>query len=977
MGVVYRARQLSLNRVVAVKMILSGRLASPMEVERFQAEARAAAGLQHPNIVPIHEVGEHDGQHYFSMEFVDGPNLSPMVRESPLSAIRAARYVQIIAEAIQFAHDRGVLHRDLKPSNVLIDPFDQPRITDFGLARRTTGDSELTETGQVLGAPSFVPPEQAAGRKDDVGTHSDVYALGAILYYLLTGRPPFAAETLAATLAQVLNIEPAAPRLLNASIPRDLETLCLKCLEKSPQRRYRAAQDLADELGRFQRGEPILARPVSQPEKLWRWCRRHPVVARLIALVTALLITLAAGSTVATFRITGARNAERQQRMRAELGESTARRMAYGAEMILAQQALQARNTGYASELLERQPPELRGWEWRYLWGQCQDRYSLTLGKHASLVSVLAVSPDGKWLVSGSLDKTAIVWELPARQKESDLHHQTAVWAAAFAPQGDQLATLGEDGLIQLRPVPRGAERVFAITQTNRLALRYPSWALAFSGDGTQLAAASQGTVAVWDVASGLLSDAHQLPDGEGYIPAFAPDLSLLAVSSPQACVLLWDMHARSVRARLQSDPRVHTYAQAFSPDGKLLATASTDNSVKLWRVDTSQLIHTLNYHASWVKGLAFSPDGSVLASAGFDQQVVLWDVSAGTISDVLKGHLNEVHSVAFSADGKTLATGSKDQTVKLWDLTQKHDRLHSAELPGGLLKYGLAPDGSALFLWELNGRYSVRSLFPPDSAPLLTATNSSVTGGVVDSRGARLALALQDGSVQLYANRSASFELAQQWNAHAGRIQQLAFSHDGRLLATAGADTNVRVWSLNPLEQVAATNWPGSEVLSISFSRDSQTLGWGCVERTGAVWSWKKPGLLSLLTGHLYSVSHVAFGPGNHVATVSDDGTAKLWDLSRPGQLRGLSTLRGPLTGLQVAVFSPDGKRLAAGGGVGEGELFLWDTETGLQVARLTGHRQRVMALAFADDDTLVSVSPDAVHIWRATPLGAAEQGP
>jgi len=244
MGVVYKARQVSLNRIVAVKMILAGRFATPAEIERFRAEARAAAGLQHANIVPIYEVGDQEGQNYFSMEFVDGPNLAQVVREHPLPAARAARYVQLIAEAVQFAHERGVLHRDLKPSNVLIDPFDQPRVTDFGLAKNLAGDSELTETGQVLGAPSFVPPEQAAGHKEDVGPHSDVYAVGAILYHLLTGRPPFAAETLAATLAQVLNNEPVAPRLLNATIPRDLETICLKCLEKKPQQRYPTAKEL-------------------------------------------------------------------------------------------------------------------------------------------------------------------------------------------------------------------------------------------------------------------------------------------------------------------------------------------------------------------------------------------------------------------------------------------------------------------------------------------------------------------------------------------------------------------------------------------------------------------------------------------------------------------------------------------------------------------------------------------------------------
>jgi tetratricopeptide (TPR) repeat protein len=311
MGVVYRARQISLNRTVAVKMILAGRLASAAEVQRFRAEAAAAANLQHPSIVAIHEVGEHEGQHYFSMDFVEGQNLAQLVREGPLPASRAAAYVRTIAEAIQFAHEHGILHRDLKPSNVLIDTGDVPRITDFGLAKRVKGDSDLTHSGQVIGTPSFISPEQAAGKRQEVGPSSDVYSLGAILYHLLTGRPPFVAGTLETTLAQVLNADPATPRLLNPSIPRDLETICLKCLEKAPARRYETAKELAGVLGRFLRGEPILARPVRAVEKTWRWCRRNPLVSSLVACVLILHIVIAWLSLYVTYRVNKASGAEK------------------------------------------------------------------------------------------------------------------------------------------------------------------------------------------------------------------------------------------------------------------------------------------------------------------------------------------------------------------------------------------------------------------------------------------------------------------------------------------------------------------------------------------------------------------------------------------------------------------------------------------------------------------------------------------
>lgn len=260
-------------------MILAGPLAGKEFVRRFRTESAAAAILQHPNIVAVHEVGVHEGRHYFSMGYVEGQNLAQLVGQQPLSASRSARYVERIAAAIHYAHERGILHRDLKPSNVLIDANDQPRITDFGLARRLDGDSSLTLTGQVLGSPNFMPPEQAGSRGGRVGRPSDVYALGGILYYLLTARAPFQADSLEEVLAQVLNAELVAPRLLQASVPRDLETITLKCLEKEPSRRYQTAQELADELGRFLRHEPIQARPITSPERLWRWARRKPVLA--------------------------------------------------------------------------------------------------------------------------------------------------------------------------------------------------------------------------------------------------------------------------------------------------------------------------------------------------------------------------------------------------------------------------------------------------------------------------------------------------------------------------------------------------------------------------------------------------------------------------------------------------------------------------------------------------------------------------
>lgn len=296
MGVVYKARQTSLNRIVAVKMILTGHLASEADIHRFYAEAEAAANLQHPNIVVIHEVGKHEDHHYFSMDYVEGQNLATLVRERPLPPARAAELVKTIAEAIQYAHQRGILHRDLKPQNVLMDEHDRPRVTDFGLAKRTGEDSGLTQSGAVMGSPSYMPPEQATGRHDQVGPHSDVYSLGAILYQLLTGKAPFVGETPLATLRKVVEEDPVPPSKYNPLTPPDLETICLKCLEKKPESRYATARALAEELGRFLNHEPIFARPASEWRKFSAWLLKHPwVITGVLALIGAVTVIALAG----------------------------------------------------------------------------------------------------------------------------------------------------------------------------------------------------------------------------------------------------------------------------------------------------------------------------------------------------------------------------------------------------------------------------------------------------------------------------------------------------------------------------------------------------------------------------------------------------------------------------------------------------------------------------------------------------------
>src|SRR6266571_808792 len=453
MGIVYRARQVSLDRIVAVKMLLFGPLSSPEFVKRFRAEAAAAASLQHPNIVAIHEVGVHQGQQFFAMDYVEGQSLAKLLANGPLPARNAASYLKTIAEAIHYAHERGILHRDLKPSNVLIDANDQPRVTDFGLARRLEGDSELTVTGQVLGSPNYMPPEQATARRGKASRRSDVYSLGAMLYHLLTGRPPFVGEALTDTLEQLLNAEPVPPGLLN-------------------------------------------------------------------------------GSPIFSYRINRALQ-------RAETEELTARQNQYASDMFRAHAAVNEGDLFSALRLLDRNRPslgvlasagaapnsgvarpdpmkaglqtDLRGWEWRYLWQQCQGDQLFILGYHSNGVSAVGFLPDGKTAYSAGRDKAVRLWDVESRQQIGLLAHDYPVTTAACSPDGRWLVT--------------GTSRWLA-TSTKDL-----SW---------------EGTLRLWDLAT--RREAAVPTNNFWFRPnstMFSPDSQLLAFVGLYSGVHLWSVSRR------------------------------------------------------------------------------------------------------------------------------------------------------------------------------------------------------------------------------------------------------------------------------------------------------------------------------------------------------------------------------------------------------------------------------------------------
>jgi hypothetical protein len=427
-GVVFRARQRGLNRIVAVKMVRGGAFADPGALARFRVEAELAARLRHPHIIQIHEIGEFEGQPYYSMDYVDGTGLDVLVREDPLPARRAAGYLRSIAEAVDHAHRQGVLHRDLKPSNILIDAADEPRVLDFGLARPVAEASGLTVGEQPLGSPSYAAPEQAMGWHERVGPATDVYSLGAILYHLLTCRPPFVAETLAATVRLVQETEPVGLRLLNPTVPIDLATICHACLEKEPGRRYPSARALAEDLTRFLDDEPIQARPVGWIGRLRRWCRRRPVVAGLSGALGLMSLAILVGSPLAAMRI------ERSRRV--------AEREAYAANIGLIKAHLDQGSTDVALALLRQCPVELRHWEWGYLMGLCHPEVAGFRALPSSNAVALAFAADGRRLLTLGSAGVLQVWEAFGDEREAFRFGSATnpVRCASFDDTGHRLA---------------------------------------------------------------------------------------------------------------------------------------------------------------------------------------------------------------------------------------------------------------------------------------------------------------------------------------------------------------------------------------------------------------------------------------------------------------------------------------------------------------------------------------------------------
>ena len=964
MGLVFKARQRSLGRWVAVKVVAGGVLAAPDFVKRFRNEAEAAAALDHPHIVPIYEIGEAGGQPFFSMKLLEGGTLVQRARREPLAPAVAARLMVKVAGAVHYAHQRGVLHRDIKPNNILLDAAGEPFLTDFGLARLVERDSTLTHTIAMLGTPAYMSPEQARGEARSLTTAADVYGLGAVLYELLTGQPPFAGGTSVETVRLVLDSEPRRPSMLNAAVDRDLETICLKCLEKEPARRYGSAEALADDLERWRRNEPIRARPTTSMERLVKWVRRRPAVAGLVATALTALLAVFVITSVLTWRLGAAREevgrqaeANRRGAVRllvARAGHAVEDGDYYGAWLPLVE-ALR-RGSGHPEE--ER----VQRLRLATLLQQCPQLRQLWL--HPASVLHASLSADGRRLAVAVADGTAHVWDVESGERVvGPLVATNRVMQAVFAPEGRWLATQEDAGFTRLWDLATGQQ--LGAGRPHRSALYQP---IIFGPDSTWLALPGPEFAAIWELPEAVRPRFSLKGGGVVRSLALTRDGRRLVTGGLDRQVRVWDVETgRQLGPAL---PHPAPVRSAFFCEGdRRVVSLAEDWRLRLWDPASTQAVVNVEAHRGAILAWCLSPDGRWIGTGGFDNAARVWTTTNGAPAVPTLLHGGGVDAMSFSADSRRLLTGSYDGRARLWQLPSGEavppQFPHTAGVSAALLE----PVGDRLVTASFQGDVRQWHLVANQgAAAVVRATNDVVFATLADPAD-RVLVATADGLVRRLSWRE---ELSGGWVAgHGGRIASAAVAVDHRWVALGGEDGRVSIWTPDaPAPRFRLEAHRGAVTELVFASDGAHLLTAGADGRLGW-WDLERGELVHPRFEHGARVLSVALSPdGRQAASCGTDGQLRLWDLAG-GRAEGAPRRLG--CDVQSLQFSPDGRRLLTGN---------WDysnaacaarvreTATGLELVAPMWHRDGVLCARYSRSGRLVATGGEdnLARVWNAT---------
>ncbi|MEZ6055266.1 MAG: protein kinase [Planctomycetaceae bacterium] len=960
-GAVYRAYDPLLDREVALKVPHAGLMQSSAEVARALREPKAAAQLRHPHIVPIFEVSALPEGLCLASAFIEGETLQARLKQGRLPLRQAASLVMRLAEALHYAHTKGIVHRDVKPANVMLDQSEEPMLMDFGLARMIESTDQLTHAGTIMGTPAYMPPEQARGDIARVGPASDQYAVGVTLYECLCGVRPFSGPP-SVVLARVQQEEPPLLSSRGVSVPRDLETICRKAMSKEPERRYATCHELAEDLRRWLDDEPIRARPLGLVERLTRWCRRNPAIAGLsvtviLVFLVGLLTTLwqwknaEKQTVIASQKATEAEASERvakekeqlalaleaetrQERDNVTIALAGARRNLYVAHMNWVQSAWEDGREELCQSLLayydppKHLPPadtsepivateDLRHFEWYYLNRLCRAPLSdITVYGAASSVSF---GPDGQTIVTANQSTLLSVWSLPEGKHLRDLKgHTAAVTQIQFQPGSHRVASSAKDRTIRLWDSVTGD-----LLQTLG-PVPHEVQGFCWSPDGKKVASISLAEWRLWEAETGELL--ASFPQG-GQAIAFHPDGTSLVTSKGNALLLL-DLQTGEERQRFSASMPTKIVDVAVSPDGRWIG-AGVSNQVLIWDTTSGELHVTQTIPSTVVASLAFSPDSQRVAVGSSDRTIRVWNTVSNHLEFKFHWDFAFPCRVAWSRDGQRLA-GTAGSIVRVWEVPrQPAERV----VESGLLQ-------------------------PPLAA--LTSTANCVA---FSHDGQWLASSLGKNSITL--RNAVTRDTVRTLEGHTAPVQTIAFTPDRQHLVSSGKDRAIMLWDVKTGQLVRQFGPCSGEVLRIACNAQGTQIATGSQDHAIQIWNLANGELLNTLRGSANAVCDVAFHPDGTQLVSCDHTRVRVWN-TETGKER--LNLEGGVMNHGCARFSPDGKELAIADRL---NIKLCDAHTGLLKQTLSGHTGYVKTLLYSlDGQRVLSASMDhTIKVWGTNP--------